>query len=273
MLVLRTQRTVIHLSSDISTDIACQCFQGIEDYFGDMDFKMAGTSKGITALQADIKIPGLPLKVVMEAIQQASVAKKEILQIMNKKIAKPRENRKENSPVIETVQVPLSKRTRFVGPGGYNLKKLQAETGVTVSQLDEEIFSVFAPTPSAMQEAREFISDLCKDDQDFQLEFGAIYTATITEIRDIGVMVKLYPNMTPVLLHNSQLDHRKIQHPSALGFEIDQQIQVKYFGRDPTDGRMRLSRKVLQSPASTVTRTLSDKNNITMSGVNSSTPS
>ncbi|XP_044145352.1 polyribonucleotide nucleotidyltransferase 1, mitochondrial [Bufo gargarizans] len=243
---------------------------GIEDYLGDMDFKMAGTSKGITALQADIKIPGLPLKVVMEAIQQASVAKKEILQIMNKRLSKPRENRKENSPVIETVQVPLSKRTRFVGPGGYNLKKLQAETGVTVSQLDEEVFSVFAPTPSAMQEAREFISDICKDDQDFQLEFGAIYTATITEIRDIGVMVKLYPNMTPVLLHNSQLDHRKIQHPNALGFEIGQQIQVKYFGRDPTDGRMRLSRKVLQSPASTVTRTLSDKNSITMGGANSS---
>ncbi|XP_066451843.1 polyribonucleotide nucleotidyltransferase 1, mitochondrial isoform X2 [Eleutherodactylus coqui] len=245
---------------------------GIEDYFGDMDFKMAGTGKGITALQADIKIPGLPLKVVMEAIQQASVAKKEILQIMNRTISKPRETQKDNSPVTETVQVPLSKRSRFVGPGGYNLKKLQAETGVTVSQLDEEVFSVFAPTPSAMQEAREFITDLCKDDQDFQLEFGAIYTATITEIRDIGVMVKLYPNMTPVLLHNSQLDHRKIQHPSALGLEIDQQIQVKYFGRDPTDGRMRLSRKVLHSLASPMTRTLSDKNSIAMSETDSSVP-
>ncbi|OCT77740.1 polyribonucleotide nucleotidyltransferase 1, mitochondrial [Xenopus laevis] len=237
---------------------------GIEDYNGDMDFKMAGTSKGITALQADIKIPGLPLKIVMEAIQQATVAKKEIIQIMNKVIAKPRASKKENSPVIETVQVPLSKRMRFVGPGGYNLKKIQAETGVTVSQIDEETFSIFAPTPSAMHEAREFINDVCKDDQDYQLEFGAVYTATITEIRDIGVMVKLYPNMTPVLLHNSQLDHRKIRHPSALGLEIGQQIQVKYFGRDPTDGRMRLSRKILQSPAATVIKTLNDRNSITM---------
>ncbi|XP_040207092.1 polyribonucleotide nucleotidyltransferase 1, mitochondrial [Rana temporaria] len=243
---------------------------GIEDYMGDMDFKMAGTSKGITALQADIKIPGLPLKIVMEAIQQASVAKKDILQIMNKTIAKPKAQNKENSPVVENVNVPMSKRARFIGPGGYNLKKLQAQTGVTVSQLDEEVFSVFAPTPSAMHEAREFISDICKDDQDFVLEFGAIYTATITEIRDIGVMVKLYPNMTPVLLHNSQLDHRKIRHSSALGFEVGQQIQVKYFGRDPTDGRMRLSRKVLQSPASTVTQTLSDRNSITMENDNPS---
>nr|XP_020457514.1 polyribonucleotide nucleotidyltransferase 1, mitochondrial [Monopterus albus] len=237
---------------------------GIEDYLGDMDFKLAGTNKGITALQADVKIPGLPLKVVMEAIQQATVAKREILGIMNKCIAKPREARKENGPVVENVRVPVSKRARFVGPGGYNLRRLQAETGVTISQVDEETFSVFAPTPGAMNEAQDFITEICKDDQEQQLEFGAVYTATITEIRDIGVMVKLYPNMSAVLLHNSQLDHKRIKHPSALGLEVGQQIQVKYFGRDPTDGRMRLSRKVLQSPAATAVKTLSEKQSISM---------
>ncbi|XP_006881084.1 PREDICTED: polyribonucleotide nucleotidyltransferase 1, mitochondrial [Elephantulus edwardii] len=251
---------------------------GIEDYNGDMDFKIAGTSKGITALQADIKLPGIPIKVVMEAIQQASVAKKEILQIMSKTIAKPRASRKENGPVVETVQVPLSKRSKFVGPGGYHLKKLQAETGVTISQVDEETFSVFAPTPSAMHEARDFITEICKDDQEQQLEFGAVYTATITEIRDTGVMVKLYPNMTAVLLHNTQLDQRKIRHPTALGLEVGQEIQVKYFGRDPADGRMRLSRKVLQSPATNVVKTLNDRSSIVMgepvsqSSSNSSSP-
>ncbi|XP_013370178.1 PREDICTED: polyribonucleotide nucleotidyltransferase 1, mitochondrial isoform X2 [Chinchilla lanigera] len=237
---------------------------GIEDYNGDMDFKIAGTNRGITALQADIKLPGIPIKIVMEAIQQASVAKKEILQIMNKTISKPRESRKENGPVVETIEVPLSKRAKFIGPGGYHLKRLQAETGVTISQVDEETFSVFAPTPSAMHEAREFITEICKDDQEQQLEFGAVYTATITEIRDTGVMVKLYPNMTAVLLHNTQLDQRKIKHPSALGLEVGQEIQVKYFGRDPADGRMRLSRKVLQSPATSVVKTLSDRNSIIM---------
>ncbi|XP_058407184.1 polyribonucleotide nucleotidyltransferase 1, mitochondrial isoform X1 [Diceros bicornis minor] len=237
---------------------------GIEDYNGDMDFKIAGTNKGITALQADIKLPGIPIKIVMEAIQQASVAKKEILQIMNRTISKPRAFRKENGPVVETIQVPLSKRAKFVGPGGYHLKKLQAETGVTVSQVDEETFSVFAPTPSAMHEARDFITEICKDDQEQQLEFGAVYTATITEIRDTGVMVKLYPNMTAVLLHNTQLDQRKIKHPTALGLEVGQEIQVKYFGRDPADGRMRLSRKVLQSPATTVVKTLNDRSSIVM---------
>uniref|UniRef100_A0A8C4XK38 Polyribonucleotide nucleotidyltransferase 1, mitochondrial n=1 Tax=Falco tinnunculus TaxID=100819 RepID=A0A8C4XK38_FALTI len=211
---------------------------GIEDYYGDMDFKMAGTNKGITALQVDLKLPGIPIKIVMEAIQQAT----------------------------ETIHVPLSKRLRFIGPGAYNLKKLQAQTGVTLSQLDEETYSVFAPTPSAMHEAREFIHEICKDDQEVNLEFGAVYTATITEIRDSGVMVKLYPNMTPVLLHNSQLDQRKIKHPSALGLEVGQEIQVKYFGRDPTDGRMRLSRKILQSPATTVLKTLPDKNSVVLGG-------
>lgn len=241
---------------------------GIEDYLGDMDFKMAGTSKGINALQADVKIPGLPLKVVMEAIQQATVAKKEILAIMNQTIAKPRDTRKANGPVVENVRVPVSRRARFVGPGGYNLRRLQAQTGVTISQVDEETFSVFAPTPGAMSEAQEFITEICKDDQDQQLEFGAVYTATITEIRDIGVMVKLYPNMSAVLLHNSQLDHKRIKHPSALGLEVGQQIQVKFFGRDPTDGRMRLSRKVLQSPAATIVKTLSEKQSISMGAGN-----
>lgn len=242
---------------------------GIEDYLGDMDFKLAGTNKGITALQADVKIPGLPLKLVMEAIQQATVAKRDILGIMNKCIAKPRANRKENGPVVENVRVPVSKRARFVGPGGYNLRKLQAQTGATINQVDEETFSVFAPTPGAMNEVLEFISEISKDDQEQQLEFGAVYTATITEIRDIGVMVKLYPNMSPVLLHNSQLDHKRIKHPTALGFEVGQQIQVKYFGRDPTDGRMRLSRKVLQSPAATVVKTLNEKQSISVGSTNS----
>ncbi|CAF97066.1 unnamed protein product, partial [Tetraodon nigroviridis] len=238
-----------------------------------MDFKLAGTNKGITALQADVKIPGLPLKLVMEAIQQATVAKREILAIMNKCIAKPRASRKENGPVVENVRVPVSKRARFVGPGGYNLRKLQAQTGATINQVDEETFSVFAPTPGAMNEVLEFISEISKDDQEQQLEFGAVYTATITEIRDIGVMVKLYPNMSPVLLHNSQLDHKRIKHPSALGLEVGQQIQVKYFGRDPTDGRMRLSRKVLQSPVATVVKTLSEKQSISVGSSSSHTSS
>ncbi|KAF8773605.1 Polyribonucleotide nucleotidyltransferase 1 like protein [Argiope bruennichi] len=96
-----------------------------------------------------------------------------------------------------------------------------------------------------------------------ELVFGAIYTAKIVEIRDIGVMVTLYPNMKPALLHNSQLDQRKIQHPSALNLEVGQEIQVKYFGRDPASGQMRISRKALQAiPSSVVHNFVSDNSDV-----------
>ncbi|EFA06447.1 polyribonucleotide nucleotidyltransferase 1, mitochondrial isoform X1 [Tribolium castaneum] len=221
---------------------------GIEDYMGDMDFKIAGTKKGITALQADIKIPGLPLKIVMESIQKATEAKQKILQIMHECIDKPRTVKKDNWPVSEKLKVEAHKRAKLVGVGGINLKKLLAETGVQVSAIDDTTFEIFAPNQSAMDEAQEYINKLLTAEKVPDLEFGGIYTATIVELRDIGVMVTLYPGMPPALLHNSQLDQRKVAHPSALDLEVGQEIQVKYFGRDPVSGLMRLSRKVLQAP-------------------------
>lgn len=101
-----------------------------------------------------------------------------------------------------------------------------------------------------MTEAKEMIQDILKKDREPILEFGNIYTAKIVEIRETGVMVTLYSNMVPVLLHNSQLDQRKVHHPSALGLEVGHEIQVKYFGRDPVSGQIRISRKVFQTPTS-----------------------
>ncbi|CAB3380601.1 Hypothetical predicted protein [Cloeon dipterum] len=228
---------------------------GIEDYLGDMDFKLAGTKKGITALQADIKIPGLPLKIVMEALQQATEAKAFIIDIMEERIKFPRKH-KDNWPVSERIEVPAHKRAKFLGLGGSNLKKLTAETGVQVSQLEENIFQFFGPNQSAVDEAKEYMEKQMEAPREPELEFGAIYTAKIVELRESGVMVTLYPGMTPCLLHNSQLDQRKISHPSALGLEEGQEIQVKFFGRDPVSGIIRLSRKVLQGPASQAIRDL-----------------
>ncbi|KAJ8962646.1 hypothetical protein NQ318_001039 [Aromia moschata] len=220
---------------------------GIEDYMGDMDFKVAGTKKGITALQADIKIPGLPLKIVMEAIQKAADAKSKIIVIMSNCLDKPRTERKDNWPVCEKLELEAHKRPRLLGVGGINMKKLFAETGVVVSQVDDTTFQIFAPNQIAMDEAKEIINKLLTTEKAPELEFGGIYSATIVEVRDIGLMVTLYPGMPPALLHNSQLDQRKIAHPSVLGLEEGHEIQVKYFGRDPVSGLMRLSRKVLQA--------------------------
>ncbi|XP_059047353.1 polyribonucleotide nucleotidyltransferase 1, mitochondrial [Achroia grisella] len=221
---------------------------GIEDYMGDMDFKVAGTKKGITALQADVKIPGLPLKVVMESVQKACDAKSKIIDIMNQCIDKPRQTRKENMPVIEEMQVEVHKRPRLVGLGGINLKRLYVETGVQVTPVDETKYTIFAPSQAAMDEARARIAEWLTTERTPELEFGAIYKAKVVEVRDIGVLVTLYPSMPPALVHNSQLDHRKIMHPSALGLDVGSEIQVKYFGRDPVSGQLRLSKKVLTSP-------------------------
>ena len=231
----------------ILTDIS-----GIEDYFGDMDFKIAGTKKGFTALQADVKLPGIPLKVIMKAIQKASVAKGRIINIMNQVIASPTINKKDNTPVIETIEVPVYQRGKFLGVGGANLKKILHETGVSIYPQEDTVFSIFAPNQNAMNEAREMLNEILQKDTEPTLMFGDIYTAKITEIRETGVMVTLYSSMVPTFLPTSQLDNRKVQHPSVLGLNVGDEIQVKYFGRDPVSGHVRLSRKVLQHPISTV---------------------
>ncbi|XP_053985161.1 polyribonucleotide nucleotidyltransferase 1, mitochondrial [Hylaeus volcanicus] len=224
---------------------------GIEDYLGDMDFKIAGTKKGFTAVQADVKVPGIPLKIVMESIYRAHKAKSQILTIMNNVISTPAEYKTNNKPVLETIEVPIHQRAKFLGIGGSNLKKILIETGVNIHWQNDNTYSIFAPNQSAMDDAKEMISKLLTEESEPTLTFGDIYTAKITEIREFGVMVTLYPNMVPTLLPNSQLDRRKIHHPSALGLTVGQEIEVKYFGRDPVNGQIRLSRKVLQEPVST----------------------
>jgi polyribonucleotide nucleotidyltransferase len=229
---------------------------GIEDYMGDMDMKVAGTKKGITSIQTDIKIPGLPLKIVNESLQKATEAKSKIIDIMNECINAPRLEKKDSWPVSKKLTVEPHQRAKIIGPGGLHAKQIFLETGVQINQANETTFDLFAPSKSAMYEALEMIEKLQEKERVPDLDFGGIYTAKIVEIRDIGVMVTLYPSMPPALLHNSQLDQRKVAHPSALGLEVGQEIPVKYFGRDPVSGLMRLSRKVLQSPASAIVKNL-----------------
>lgn len=97
-----------------------------------MDFKIAGTKRGYTALQADVKIPGVPLKIIMESIGHATGAKNRIINIMNSVISLPRHDKKHNKPVLETIEIPIHKRAKFLGTGGSNLKKIFIETGVNV---------------------------------------------------------------------------------------------------------------------------------------------
>lgn len=98
-----------------------------------MDFKIAGTKRGFTAFQADVKIPGVPLKIIMECIQQSIIAKSEIIKIMNKVIQTPRQIKKDKMPTVDNLIIPIHQRGKFLGVGGINLKKIFLETGVHVS--------------------------------------------------------------------------------------------------------------------------------------------
>jgi polyribonucleotide nucleotidyltransferase len=146
---------------------------------------------------------------------------------MNKTISEPRKTKKENTPELETLTIPSHKRGRFLGIGGLNLKKILAQTGilifdfffiiifllnlgVTISPIDEITYSIFAPNKDALNEAKQIIDKLLEEMKEPELEFGGIYTGKIVEIRSNGVLIQLYPTMSPVLLPNSQLDRRKV---------------------------------------------------------------
>lgn len=241
-------------NSLVLTDIS-----GFEDFFGDMDFKIAGTKKGLTALQLDVKpMNGVPSTVLFQAIKQAHMARAEIIAKMEAVISLPKTEQRDNHPVIKTIQIPMHKISTFIGFGGSNLKKLMATIGVRVSSQADSVdkFVVFAPNKDAMDEAEEYIKTIMDKQKEPELVFNGIYDATIVEIRPNGVMVTLYDSMRPTLLNLSQLDIRHVEHPSALNLEVGQQIQVKYFGRDPATGHMRLSRKsLLMSGVSRIYRT------------------
>ena len=188
---------------------------GMEDFLGDMDFKMAGTRTGITAVQADIKIPGLPLHVVHEALDKGHLGLNKILDIMEECISEPKAN-KTNWPLNEKLEIPLAKRARFLGPGGVNVKRLMAETGVQINPdpSDLNAWTVFAPNSDAMAEAREIIDKILATDRVPEFEFGAVYPAKITEILDRGIRVQLHPELQPALIPNSQLDAKKVEKKS-----------------------------------------------------------
>ncbi|EDO46783.1 predicted protein, partial [Nematostella vectensis] len=225
---------------------------GIEDYLGDMDFKIAGTRQGITALQADFKVPGLPVAIVEEAIRRCSVDRAKVLDVMEEVIPIAREFKKDNIPVSGSVRVPLSKRGRLIGTGGMVIRALQQELGVSIDQVEEEEFLVFAPDQTTYDEAISKINELLVDTNIFEeltsrLTEGAIYEGKIVEMRAYGLMLELFADCPTVLLHVRELDHARVHRPEMLGFKVGDSVSVKYLGID-NKGRLNISRKALLPP-------------------------
>jgi polyribonucleotide nucleotidyltransferase len=224
---------------------------GIEDALGNMDFKVAGTREGITAIQYDVKgIRGIPLSVFEEAIQKGKDGIGRVLDAMDAVQSSPRPEMKDNSPAYETIQVPIMKRSRVLGVGGHKLRALAEETGAEIQTIGNELMSVFAPSHEAMEEAKERIEALLKSDDEAELQFGNVYKVKILDIRNYGAVVEfILPHSSKrppsALLHLSQMDHKMVRHPSVLGLRRGDVIDVKYLGKDPVTDKNRVSRKAL----------------------------
>ncbi|KAL3990290.1 polyribonucleotide nucleotidyltransferase [Acanthocheilonema viteae] len=226
----------------ILTDI-----NGLEDFAGDMDFKVAGTVRGYTAMQLDLKVPGIKPEMLMESLERARDGLEHLLQLMSKAQPRWRNHFKNTVPVHETIPVAVYKRHIIFRSGGYNAKLIESETGAKISIEDDSNISIFAPNKVKLEEAKVMLNKIFESESEIELVFGAMYKAEIIDILEHGVLVTLYKGMKPILLKNSNLDTRNVAHPKVLGFKIGQKIIVQYLGRDPNTGYHRISRKTLQS--------------------------
>ncbi len=217
----------------ILTDI-----QGMEDHLGDMDFKVAGTDRGITALQMDIKIKGLTAEIMAEALEQAKDARNHIMGQMMDTISTPRAELKPHVPRIETIQIPEDKIGAVIGPGGKVIRGIQDETGVQIDiQEDGTVFIASADAEGA-RKARETIEGLTETP-----ELGRIYTGKVTGIKDFGAFVEITPG-TDGLVHISQLDTQRVQSVEDVVKQGDE-ITVMVTEINPRSGKIRLSRRAV----------------------------
>jgi len=216
----------------ILTDI-----QGTEDHLGDMDFKVAGTKDGITALQMDIKISGLSTQMMKEALAQAHEARLSILGKMLEVLAAPRPELKPHAPRIITVKIPVDKIGALIGPGGKNIRALQEETGTKIDVQEDGTIYIASIEGVGAEMARQRVEALGET-----AELGRIYTGKVVRIADFGAFVEILPGMDG-LVHISQLDSERVNKVEDV-VNMGDEITVMVTGIDPM-GKIRLSRQAV----------------------------
>lgn len=211
---------------------------GIEDHLGDMDFKVAGTETGITALQMDIKIEGLSGQILKEALEKAKTARLYVLNKMKEVMEKPRDDISPNAPRYETIKINPEKIGLLIGPGGKMIKSIIEETKATIDILDNGQVNIFAKDKETIEKAKELINGAIQE-----LIEDNVYKAKVKKIVDYGMFVEILPLGIEGLLHISQIDKERVEKASDL-FKEGDIIEVKYMGKD-AQGRIKLSRKIL----------------------------
>ena len=210
---------------------------GTEDHLGDMDFKVAGTTKGITALQMDIKIGGITPAIMAEALARAKDARFYILEQMTNVISVPRPELKPHVPRIETIKVPIDKIGAIIGPSGKNIRALQEETNTKIDIDDDGTVYIAAVDGDGFNEARERILALTET-----AEIGRIYTGKCVRVADFGAFIEILPGVDG-MVHISQLSTERVEKVEDV-VNVGDDLTVMVIDISP-DGKVRLSRQAL----------------------------
>ena len=210
---------------------------GTEDHLGDMDFKVAGTRDGITSIQMDIKIEGLDLKIMEEAMTQAKAGRLHILGEMEKALAEPRTELSRYAPRIVTVQIPVDKIGELIGPKGKNIRGIQDETGAELSVDDDGTVTIAAVGGDSMERAKQMVMAITAEPV-----VGETYEGIVKTVTAFGAFVEIMPG-TEALLHVSEMRWERVEKPEDVCKKGDK-VTVKLIDRDER-GRLRLSMKAL----------------------------
>jgi polyribonucleotide nucleotidyltransferase len=210
---------------------------GTEDHLGDMDFKVAGTKDGITSIQMDIKIQGLDLKIMAEALAQAKQGRLHILGEMNKAIDAPRAELSKWAPRIVTMNINPEKIGDLIGPKGKTIRGIQDETGAEVTVDDTGLVTIAAVGGEAMERARQMVAAITAEP-----EVGLTYEGTVKSVTAFGAFIEIMPG-TEALLHVSEMRHTRVEKPEDV-VKKGERVTVKLVERDER-GRLRLSMKAL----------------------------
>ncbi|WP_394992381.1 polyribonucleotide nucleotidyltransferase [Streptococcus alactolyticus] len=235
------------LISDGSNYTILTDIQGLEDHFGDMDFKVAGTREGITALQMDIKIEGITPQILQEALAQAKKARFEILDLIEATIPEPRAQLAPTAPKIDTIKIDVDKIKVVIGKGGETIDKIIEETGVKIDIDEDGNVSIFSSDQAAIDRAKEIIAGLVRE-----AKVGEVYRGKVVRIEKFGAFVNLF-DKTDALVHISEISWTRTANVADV-LEVGEEVDVKVIKVDDK-GRVDASMKALLPRPKRVERT------------------